>query len=118
MLKLTLKPGEYLQMGDEIKVIYTGGSEENIHLLIEAPKEINIARSKAMAKRPELNRGRKIETYRKEEAPISKEAQKEISRIVWNDKINRQHEADAGKLKGNVIVATKQGVRTKTKKQA
>ena len=118
MLKLTLKQGEYLQIGEEVRVVFAGGGGDNIHLLVEAPKDVNIAGSKAMKKRPELNRGRKIETYFKEESTISKEAQKEISRIVWNDKINRQHEADAGKLKGNVIIATKQGVRTRTKKQA
>ena len=45
MLKLTLKPGQYIDIGADIRVIFSGGSANNIHLLVEAPREINIARS-------------------------------------------------------------------------
>ena len=38
MLKLTLQPGEYLTIGDDIKVIFSGGSANNIHLLVDAPR--------------------------------------------------------------------------------
>ena len=48
MLKLTLKAGEYLLIGDGIKVVYTGGSGNNGHLLVDAPKSMNIARSGAL----------------------------------------------------------------------
>ena len=40
MLKLTLKPGEYINIGENIKVIFSGGSANNIHLLIDAPREM------------------------------------------------------------------------------
>lgn len=40
MLKLTLKPGEYINIGENIKVIFFGGSANNIHLLIDAPREM------------------------------------------------------------------------------
>ena len=50
MLKLTLKAGEYLLIGDGIKVVYTGGSGNNGHLLVDAPKSMNIARSGALEK--------------------------------------------------------------------
>ena len=33
ILKLTLKPGEYIDIGDNIKVIFSGGSANNIRLL-------------------------------------------------------------------------------------
>ena len=33
MLKLSLKPGEYITLGDNIKIIFSGGSANNIHLL-------------------------------------------------------------------------------------
>ena len=46
VLKLTIKPGEYINIGDDVRVIYSGGSEGNIHLLIDAPRELNIVRSK------------------------------------------------------------------------
>ncbi|OLA13819.1 MAG: hypothetical protein BHW22_06050 [Eubacterium sp. CAG76_36_125] len=50
MLKLTIKPGEYINIGDDVRVIYSGGSEGNIHLLIDAPRELNIVRSKVLAR--------------------------------------------------------------------
>ena len=42
VLKLTIKPGEFINIGDDVRVIYSGGSEGNIHLLIDAPRELNI----------------------------------------------------------------------------
>ena len=48
MLKLTVKAGEYLLVGDEIKVVFTGGSGNNMHILVDAPKSMNIARSSAL----------------------------------------------------------------------
>ena len=49
MLKLTLKPGEYIDIGDNIKVIFSGGSANNIHLLVDAPREVNIVTTSAQA---------------------------------------------------------------------
>ena len=47
MLKLSLKPGEYITLGDNIKIIFSGGSANNIHLLVDAPREISVARNSA-----------------------------------------------------------------------
>ena len=47
MLKLTLKPGDYIDIGENIRVVFSGGSANNIHLLVDAPREMNIARSSA-----------------------------------------------------------------------
>lgn len=78
MLKLTLSPGEYIDIGNDIKVIFSGGSANNIHLLIDAPKEMNIARSTA-------GKHKKTSPYYKEKA-ISKQAQKEIASIIMREK--------------------------------
>ena len=51
VLKLTIKPGEFINIGDDVRVIYSGGSEGNIHLLIDAPRELNIVRSKVLARK-------------------------------------------------------------------
>ena len=51
MLKLTLSPGEFIDIGDNVRVIFSGGSANNIHLLVDAPREINIARSSAAKKK-------------------------------------------------------------------
>lgn len=78
MLKLTIKPGEYIQIGDEIKVIFAGGSANNMHVLIDAPKKINLVRSKLVEKD-------KRNTYYKDKS-LSKVAVKEIQKIVNSDK--------------------------------
>ncbi len=70
MLKLTLKPGEYIDIGDNIKVIFSGGSANNIHLLVDALREVNIVRSSV-----KKAAGEKVDEYKKE-AGISQEAQK------------------------------------------
>ena len=44
MLKLSLRPGEFIDIGENVRVIFSGGSANNIHLLVDAPREINIAR--------------------------------------------------------------------------
>ena len=66
MLKLTLKPGEYIDIGENIRVVFSGGSANNIHLLIDAPREVAVQRSSAGA-------GKGKSTYYKEKG-ISKEA--------------------------------------------
>lgn len=80
MLKLTLKPGEYINIGENVKVIFSGGSANNIHLLIDAPREVAIARSNVNS--PE---SKKSSPYYKEKA-ISKEAQREIAQIIKREK--------------------------------
>lgn len=78
MLKLTLKPGEYIDIGDNIKVIFSGGSANNIHLLVDALREVNIVRSSV-----KKAAGEKVDEYKKEEG-ISQEAQKYGSTTQFN----------------------------------
>ncbi len=79
MLKLTLKPGQYIDIGDDIKVVFSGGSANNIHLLIEAPRELNIVRSSVKKASGE-------KTQYKKEKKISPEAQREIVQILMREK--------------------------------
>ena len=80
MLKISLKPGQYVNIGEDIRVVFAGGSGNNIRLLIDAPREVPIARNTA-----ERNPERKKDSYYKE-SPISEEAQQEIKRILWNER--------------------------------
>ncbi len=48
MLKMTMSPQEYIQIGDDIKIIFTGGSKNNMHILIDAPRKYNVVRSKVL----------------------------------------------------------------------
>lgn len=81
MLKLTLKPGDFIDIGNDIRVVFSGGSANNIHLLVDAPREMNIARNTA-------SQNRRPSPYYKERG-ISEEAQKEIAGIIKREK--KQH---------------------------
>ncbi len=83
MLKLTLRPGEYIQIGEDVRVVFSGGSANNIHLLVDAPREKNILRSDARE-----NRKGKSPYY--VENGISKEARREITEIIMKEKRKQQ----------------------------
>ena len=85
MLKLTLKPGEYIDIGENIRIVFSGGSANNIHLLVDAPREVAIQRSSA-------GTGRGKDTGYYKEKGISREAQREITDIIMREK--RKTEAD------------------------
>lgn len=61
MLKLQVKePGEYLMIGEDIKVIFTGWSKNYLRIMVEAPREISVVRSKAAEKAGNVEPGRYI----------------------------------------------------------
>lgn len=80
MLKITIKPGEYVMIGEEIKVIFAGGSGNNMHLMIDAPRELNIARSKLLEKKEKY--------YVDQKLPA--EAVKQIQRIIMENKLPKE----------------------------
>lgn len=45
MLALTRKPGQSIQIGDDIVVTVVGLSGANVRLAITAPRDVNIART-------------------------------------------------------------------------
>ena len=80
MLKLTLHPGDFIDIGADIRVVFSGGSANNIHLLVDAPKEMNIARSTARGRNDTV--AARYEPERK----LSPQAQKEIVDIIRREK--------------------------------
>lgn len=95
MLKLTIKAGEYLLIGDEVKVVYTGGSGENAHILIDAPRSMNIARSSALEKygrAPEP--GNEVKHYR--DRKLSPEAKEKIKAILMEERKKAKRAERAG----------------------
>lgn len=89
MLKLTLKPGDFIDIGSEIKVVFSGGSANNIHLLVDAPRELNIARNTAGKQK------RKSPYYG--EDVISEKARREIAAILMREKQRRRQNGLAEK---------------------
>lgn len=50
MLRLTVSTEEYLMLGDDIKLIFLGGTGKHLRIMIDAPKEIDIVRSSVIEK--------------------------------------------------------------------
>ena len=51
MLRLTLSTEEYLMLGDDIKIVFLGGSNNHLRIMVDAPKEVDIVRSKVLEKK-------------------------------------------------------------------
>lgn len=81
MLKLSLRPGEYLMIGQEVKVIFTGGTGNNIHVMVDAPKSVPVVRSRAAEKAGQVE---PTAYYR--DAELSLEAKKQIEYIINQDR--------------------------------
>ena len=53
MLRMSVKNGEYIMVGDDVRIIFLGGGGGQTRIMVDAPKEVNIARSRAIEKRIE-----------------------------------------------------------------
>ena len=51
MLRLSVQKDEYIMVGKDVKITFLGGVKNQAHIMIDAPKEINIARGRAIEKR-------------------------------------------------------------------
>ena len=45
MLRLTVSTEEYLMIGDNIKIVFLGGTHNHLRIMVDAPKDVNIVRS-------------------------------------------------------------------------
>lgn len=69
MLRLTLSTEEYLMLGDDIKIVFLGGSNNHLRIMVDAPKEVDIVRSKVLEKaHPEIKEKR-LKYYAEPELP-------------------------------------------------
>jgi sRNA-binding carbon storage regulator CsrA len=55
MLRLTVGTEDYIQINDDIRITFLGGSQKNTRVMIDAPKEVTIARGKAIKKHEDQN---------------------------------------------------------------
>ena len=84
MLKLTVSPGEFLMIGEDIKIIFGGGERKKIPIAVEAPRERSIIRSSAT----EIHGFKDIKKQPKPyvEKPLSEEAKEKITAIVKEER--------------------------------
>ena len=86
MLRMSVKNGEYIMVGDDVKIVFLGGGAGQTRIMVDAPKEVNIVRSRAIEKRiedPELLA--KMPTYYPQEEKSEKYKKKSKVVIVRND---------------------------------
>lgn len=48
MLRLTVGAEDYLMIGDDIKIIFLGGSKNHLRVMLDVPKDVNVVRSKVI----------------------------------------------------------------------
>ena len=48
MLRLTVSAEDYLMIGKDVKIVFLGGSKNHLRIMIDAPKEMNVVRSKVI----------------------------------------------------------------------
>ena len=71
MLRLTVAQEEYLMIGDDIKIVFLGGTGKHMRIMIDAPKDVNIVRSSVIEKQftdPEI-RAKLPKYYAEQEHP-------------------------------------------------
>jgi len=45
---MTVNTEEYIQIGDDIRIVFLGGSRNHTRVMLDVPKEINVVRSRAL----------------------------------------------------------------------
>lgn len=83
MLRLTVSTEEYLMIGDDIKIVFLGGTNNHLRIMVDAPKNMDILRSKVLEKQitdPE-ERAKLPKYYREEEHP-EKYVKKPKSKVI------------------------------------
>lgn len=91
MLKLTIEAGEYLMIGEDIKVVFAGGTSRHARVLVDAPKSLPIVRSTALEKRGMRPEG-EPQSYKKERE-LSPEAKAQINAILARERKRARQEA-------------------------
>ena len=100
MLRLTVGPEDYLMIGDDIKIVFLGGSKivflggskNHTRIMLDIPKELNVVRSKAVEKHAE-NPEKKAELPHYHAVPDLPEKYRR-KRAAVNDKTGRKLKND------------------------
>lgn len=48
MLRMSVAAEEYLMIGEDIKLVFLGGTGRHMRIMIDAPKDVNIVRSSVL----------------------------------------------------------------------
>lgn len=92
MLRMSMATEEYLMIGDDIRIVFLGGTGNHLRIMIDAPKDVNIVRSRVLEKTitdPE-EKAALPKYYKQEEHP--EKFVKKKKRIVMNDSLKKETE--------------------------
>ena len=90
MLSLTLKEGQSISIGEDIKVLFAGAEAGRIKVLVDAPRSFEIAREN------------KDETY-VPQTKISEHAKEKIGHIYKQEREKRKHKELVEKRKREMM---------------
>lgn len=93
MLKLTIEAGEYLMIGEDIKVVFTGGTSKYARVLIDAPRSLDIVRSSTLEKQG-IRLDDKTPIRYQKEREISPEAKAMIHAILKEERKKAKAESN------------------------
>ena len=90
MLRLTVGTEDYLMIGEDIKIVFLGGSKNHTRIMLDVPKEVNVVRSKVLennmadpeekAKLPHYYAEPELpEKYRKKKVVVNDSARRKIA---------------------------------------
>lgn len=88
MLRLTVSTEEYLQIGKDVKIIFLGGSKNHLRIMVDAPKELNVVRSKVIEKNAESEEVKANLPHYYAVPDLPEKYRKK--RIVMNDELNKK----------------------------
>lgn len=84
MLRMSVAVEEYLMLGDDIKIVFLGGTGKHMRIMIDAPRDVNIVRSSVLEKQitdPEEKEN--LPKYYREEEHPEKYKKKPNVIITW-----------------------------------
>lgn len=82
MLNFTVKAGEYFTIGDDIKVVITGGTRNNFKVMVDAPRSYNIVREQVL----ERNATKEERANMKKYYPAPEKSAEDMKRLMAKQK--------------------------------
>lgn len=117
MLRLTVSTEEYLMIGDDIKLVFLGGTGKHLRIMVDAPKDKNILRSTVLEKdiKDPEKRANLPKYYAQVEHPekyvkkLRQEADKERAGVSRTEDIRSENTGKQGTIRGNPRIVIARG---------
>ena len=100
MLRMSLAAEEYIMIGEDIKVVFLGGTGKHLRIMIDAPKDVSIVRSKVLEKlAQETEEADKLPKYYAQQEHPEKYVRKQKGKNIYTVDHRKEHSANAAKRK-------------------